>query len=73
MVHLLIIKVNPKEIDGVPVTGRPVGSRTVLGVITQCRKGELNSKREPKQIESAVGSHLYHCKATLPIPFDGKC
>ena len=21
------------------------------------------------QIESAVGSHLYHCNATLPIPF----
>ncbi len=28
MVHLLIIKVNSKEIDGVPV-GTPVGSRTV--------------------------------------------
>ena len=28
MVHLLIIKVNSKEIDGVPVTGTPVGSRT---------------------------------------------
>ena len=24
---------NPKEIDGVPVTGRPVDSRTVLGVM----------------------------------------
>ncbi len=31
MVHLLIIKVNSKEIDGVPVTGTPVGSRTVIG------------------------------------------
>ncbi len=30
MVHLLIIKVNSKEIDGVPVTGTPVGSRTEL-------------------------------------------
>ena len=30
MVHLLIIKVNSIEIDGVPVTGTPVGSRTVL-------------------------------------------
>ncbi len=30
MVHLLIIKVNSKEIDGVPVTGTPVGSRTVF-------------------------------------------
>ncbi len=29
MVNLLIIKLNPKEIDGVPVTGIPVGSRTV--------------------------------------------
>ncbi len=28
MVHLLIIKVNSKEIDGVPVTGTPVFSRT---------------------------------------------
>ncbi len=32
MVHLLIIKLNFKEIDGVyvPVTGIPVGSRTVV-------------------------------------------
>ncbi len=30
MVHLLIIKVNSKEIDGVPVTGTPVGSRTAF-------------------------------------------
>ena len=30
MVHLLIIKVNFKEIDGVPVTGTPVDSRTVI-------------------------------------------
>ncbi len=29
MVHLLIIKLNSKEIDGVPVTGTPVISRTV--------------------------------------------
>ena len=29
MVHLLIVKLNSKEIDGVPVTGTPVGSRTV--------------------------------------------
>ena len=31
MVHLLIIKLNSKEIDGVPVTGTPVISRTVGG------------------------------------------
>ncbi len=30
MVHLLKIKLNAKEIDGVPVTGIPVGSRTEL-------------------------------------------
>ena len=30
MVHLLIIKLNSNEIDGVPVTGTPVGSRTDL-------------------------------------------
>ena len=35
MVHLLVIKVNSKEIDGVPVTGTPVGSRTVLGVMNR--------------------------------------
>ncbi len=29
MVHLLIIKLNSKEIDGVPATSVPVGSRTV--------------------------------------------
>ncbi len=28
MVHLLIIKLNSKEIDGLPVTGTPVISRT---------------------------------------------
>ena len=28
MVHLLIIKLNSKEIDGEPVTGTPVGYRT---------------------------------------------
>ena len=33
MVHLLIIKLNSKEIDGVPVTGIPVGSGTVLSWI----------------------------------------
>ncbi len=32
MVHLLIIKLNSKEIDGVPVTGTPVISRTVLAM-----------------------------------------
>ncbi len=31
MVHLLIIKLDSKEIDWVPVTGAPVGSRTVVG------------------------------------------
>ncbi len=30
MFHLLIIKLNSKEINGVPVTGIPVGSRTVI-------------------------------------------
>ncbi len=32
MVHLFIIKLNSKEIDGVPVTGTTVGSRTVIDV-----------------------------------------
>ncbi len=39
MVHLLIIKVNSKEIDGVPVIGTPVGSRTEIGTcITKCSR-----------------------------------
>ncbi len=30
MVHLFITKLNSKEIDKVPVTGTPVGSRTEI-------------------------------------------
>ena len=37
---LLIIKVNSKEIDGVPVTGTPVGSRTDLVMVNCDSKNE---------------------------------
>ncbi len=34
MVHLLIIRLNSKEIDGVPVTGTPAISRTAMAFLT---------------------------------------
>ena len=43
MVHLLIIKLNSKEIDGVPVTDTPVGPMTVLRGIVHSALGMMST------------------------------